>query len=198
LADGVAKFFAANVVVALEYLHQRGIIHRDVKPENLLLGADGYLTLVDFGLAKDVSNQPITHTFCGTPDYIAPEVLTHQGHGKAVDMWALGMLTYEMICGRPAFSSTAASTTLTYKNILEAEVVFPEWVEDVQADFIKRLLHKEPVKRLGMGSRGWKDIKSHTWFNRLDWAALSRKQIRAPVTPNVESPLDTSNFDFYD
>ena len=89
LSDGVAKFFVANVVLALEYLHERDIIHRDVKPENLVLGPDGYLTLVDYGLSKDISQHPHSYTFCGTPDYIAPEVLMHQGHGKPVDLWAV-------------------------------------------------------------------------------------------------------------
>ena len=138
-------FYAANVVLAFQYLHSYNIVYRDLKPENLIIDVDGYLKLTDFGFAKIVTNR--TYTLCGTPEYVAPEIIRCKGHGKEVDWWALGILMYEMLVGIDPFN--ANSPMETFKRILTADVVFPSKFYKDAKSLIKHLLNKDISKRYG-------------------------------------------------
>ena len=191
-----AKFYAAHVVLIFESLHGRSIIYRDLKPENLLLDAEGYLKLSDFGFAKRVDFK--TYTLCGTPEYIAPEVLLNKGHGKGVDWWTLGILTYEMLAGEPPFIDDDPMGI--YQQILSGKLSFPRGGFDKAArSLIKKLLTADLTRRYGCLKAGACDIKRSKWLDDFAWSDLLKRQLRAPIKPKLfGGPCDTSNFDEYD
>lgn len=195
--EPTAMFFAANVLLALEFLHSRGIVYRDLKPENLLLDVQGYIKMADFGFAKKVGDEK-TFTICGTPDYQAPEVIMRRGTTKVADYWALGVLIFEMLVGDPPFKSLTGDPWDTFRRTLSGRFYVPNFISDTAADLIFKLLQVNPEKRLGAGKLGAEEIKKHRWFSRLDWAKLEARQIPAPIKPRVRSPLDTTNFDIFD
>lgn len=195
--EHTAMFFAANVLLALEFLHSKGIVYRDLKPENLLLDTQGYIKMADFGFAKNIASDK-TYTICGTPDYQAPEVIMRRGTTKAADYWALGVLIFEMLVGDPPFKSLTGDPWDTFRRTLSGRFFVPNFISDAAADIIFKLLQVSPEKRLGSGRLGAEEIKRHRWFSRIDWAALEAKQIPAPIKPRVRNPLDTSNFDNFD
>ncbi|KAL0473661.1 NCU06240-like protein [Neurospora intermedia] len=191
----VAKFYAAEVTLALEYLHSRDIIYRDLKPENLLLDRHGHLKITDFGFAKRVPDK--TWTLCGTPDYLAPEVVSNKGYNKSVDWWSLGILIYEMLCGYTPFWD-GSSPMKIYENILKGKVRYPQWVNPDAQDLLERLITADLSKRLGNLYGGPQDVKSHPWFAEVTWDRLARKDIDAPYTPPVKAGAgDASQFDRY-
>lgn len=178
-------------------MHGKNIIFRDLKPENLLIGNDGYLRLTDFGFAK-ILNEGRTFTICGTPEYIAPEVILNQGHGKAVDWWTLGILIYEMHAGIDPFSDDDAMRI--YKNILKGKVSFPSSFEREAKDaksLIRHLLIADLSKRYGNLKNGVNDIKNHRWFSTFNWDDLIKHKIKPPYIPSVKSLGDVSNFEEY-
>lgn len=189
----MAQFYAAEVALALEYLHERNIIYRDLKPENLLLCHDGHLRLTDFGFAKLVPEN--TWTLCGTPDYLAPEIVMSRGYGKAVDWYALGVLIYEMLLGAPPFYHE--NQMKLYENIVHQAVRFPAGFDPVAKDLLEQLLEKNPVKRLGVLVGGAEDVKRHPWFRDVKWEAVAGLRMKAPYKPKVAHPGDASNFDEY-
>ncbi|BES94646.1 cgmp-dependent protein kinase [Nesidiocoris tenuis] len=194
--DSTACFFTACVILAMEYLHKRNIVYRDLKPENLLLDATGYVKLVDFGFAKKLaSSSGKTWTFCGTPEYVAPEVILNRGHDKAVDYWALGILMHELLTGAPPFS--AKDPMKTYTLILKGieSVSFPRHVTRTAQNLIKKLCKDVPGERLGSHHGGISDIKKHKWFQGFDWSGLELRTLSPPITPKICGPTDTSNFD---
>ncbi|KAG1669686.1 hypothetical protein FOA52_002070 [Chlamydomonas sp. UWO 241] len=195
--EAAAVFFAANVVLSLEFLHAKGIVHRDLKPENLLLDADGYLKLTDYGFAKYVGVDK-TYTICGTPDYQAPEAIMRRGTTKAADYWALGVLIFEMLVGDPPFKSATGDPWDTFRRTLSGRFYIPQFVSDTAADIIFKLLQVDPERRMGTGPNGAAVIKAHAFFANLDWAALEARTIEAPVKIAITSQLDTSNFDNFD
>lgn len=189
--EKVARFYAASIILAFEHMHQRDIIHRDLKPENVLVEKDGYIKLTDFGFAKIVEER--TWTLCGTPDYLAPEMITGQGHGKGVDWWTLGILIYEMIASYPPFYDD--DPMLTYARIARGKISFPKHFSKAAIDLVKRLLHPKPSKRLGVVKGGAEFVKSHPWFKGFDWDALVTKKLPAPFVPDLEGDDDMAFFD---
>jgi len=191
--EDTARFYAASVISAFEYMHARNIIYRDLKPENLLLDAQGYLKVTDFGFAKIVTGR--TYTLCGTPDYLAPEIVAGKGHGKGVDWWTLGILIFEMLSSYPPFYDE--DPMKTYAKIMHGKISFPTHFSKEAVDLIKKLLHHKPTKRLGVTKGGASAIKEHPWFDGFDWKALFDKKLVAPIIPQIKSPEDISNFDDY-
>lgn len=163
-----ACFYAACVVLMFEYMHSKNFIYRDLKPENLLISDDGYLKLTDFGFAKYVEGR--TYTLCGTPEYLAPEILLNKGHGKAVDWWTLGILIYEMNAGIDPF--TDEDPMAIYQKILKGKVKFPRQFDKNAKSIVKHLLVADLSKRYGNLKNGVNDIKQHRWFAQIDWNLL--------------------------
>lgn len=189
-----ALFYAAEITSALGYLHGLNIIYRDLKPENILLDSSGHIVLTDFGLCKeDVKPGGTTGTFCGTPEYLAPEVLQKQPYGRAVDWWCLGCVTYEMMCGLPPFYSRDCSEM--YTKILRDKLKFPDSVPIRARSFLEGLLARDPAIRLGGNVRDADAVKEHPFFSSIDWVALDKKELPAPFNPGVIDPMDLRNFD---
>ena len=188
------RFYGATIGLALDYLHNHGIIYRDIKPENILIGEDGYLKLIDFGMAKMVKGNEKATSFCGTPEYLAPEIITGEGHNRAADWWSYGILLFEMLCGIPPFYCD--NTERMYDLITNAELRFPKRVQlsEEAKDLIKNLLIKKQDKRLG-AKKGFEEIKSHPFFKGFDFDALLNKKLDAPFIPKLSGKLDVHNFD---
>ncbi|GMI62550.1 hypothetical protein ScalyP_jg6908, partial [Parmales sp. scaly parma] len=191
--NNTAKFYAAHVVLIFEFLHSKDFIYRDLKPENLLLDQTGYLKITDFGFAKRVAFK--TYTLCGTPEYIAPEVLLNKGHGKGVDWWTLGILVYEMLAGQPPFVDDDPMGI--YQQILAGKLNFPRYIDRNVKALIKKLLLADLTKRYGCLKAGADDIKKHKWFADMNWDNLIGRKLQAPILPQVSGASDTSNFDPY-
>jgi serine/threonine protein kinase len=191
--NDTAKYYAAQVSLAFEYLHSLTILYRDLKPENLLLDADGHCKVTDFGFAKKVEYR--TWTLCGTPEYLAPEIILSKGHGKSVDWWATGILCYEMLAGYPPFYDE--DPLGIYQKILEGKIKFPWHFDRHSKDLIKKLLTADLTKRLGTLKGGAEDVKRHKWFSDIDWEKLLARSVEPPIKPECKSKDDTSNFDSY-
>lgn len=194
-AEDRAKFYIAELVLALEHLHDNDIVYRDLKPENILLDANGHIALCDFGLSKaNLNNDGTTNTFCGTTEYLAPEVLLDEsGYTKMVDFWSLGVLIFEMCCGWSPFY--AENTQQMYKNIAFGKVRFPKEVLSIEGrSFVKGLLNRNPKHRLGSANDA-RELRAHQFFQDIDWALLKAKSIPPPFKPHLTSETDTSNFD---
>merc|ERR1719245_601056 len=194
-----ARFFAAQIVLVFHFLHKNHIVYRDLKPENCLIGVDGYLKLTDFGFAKRLAKKPHrTYTLCGTPEYIAPEILRNQGHGFPVDWWALGILLFEMFCGSPPFEDDDAMKI--YKKILVGAFTYPSGVKvpSRATSFISALLKQNPRQRLGSKEYGAMDVMGHEFFRGVSWNMILRRKVRAPYIPVVDGPNDPQHFEKYD
>lgn len=190
-----AKFYIAELIVALEHLHYNDIVYRDLKPENILLDAAGHVALCDFGLSKaHLHSNTTTNTFCGTTEYLAPEVLLDdKGYTKMVDFWSLGVLIFEMCCGWSPFY--AEDSQQMYKNIAFGKVRFPKDALSPEGrDFVKGLLNRNPKHRLG-ATHDARELMAHPFFKDVDWDMLKKKQIQPPYKPHVSSDDDISNFD---
>ncbi|XP_077593183.1 cGMP-dependent protein kinase 1-like isoform X2 [Stigmatopora nigra] len=193
--DATTRFYAACVMEALAELHCKGIIYRDLKPENIILDHRGYAKLVDFGFAKKVGLGKKTWTFCGTPEYVAPEIILNKGHDSSADCWSLGILIFELLSGSPPFSGS--DPMKTYNVILRGidMVEFPKKINKSATNLIKRLCRDNPSERLGNQKNGVKDIQKHKWFEGFNWDGLRQGTVESPFTPTVEGPLDNRNFD---
>uniref|UniRef100_A0A8C8BY60 cGMP-dependent protein kinase n=1 Tax=Oncorhynchus tshawytscha TaxID=74940 RepID=A0A8C8BY60_ONCTS len=193
--DSTTRFYTACVVEAFAYLHSKGIIYRDLKPENLILDHKGYAKLVDFGFAKKIEFGKKTWTFCGTPEYVAPEIILNKGHDISADYWSLGILMFELLTGSPPFSGP--DPMKTYNIILRGidMIEFPKKITKNAANLIKKLCRDNPSERLGNLKNGVKDIQKHKWFEGFNWEGLRKGTLTPPIIPNVISPMDTSNFD---
>ncbi|KAG7805689.1 hypothetical protein KL921_005392 [Ogataea angusta] len=190
----VAKFYAAEVLLALEYLHSKNIVYRDLKPENILLTRTGHIKLTDFGFAKEV--ETTTYTLCGTPDYIAPEVIAVQPYNKAVDWWSFGILIYEMLIGTTPFYDT--SPIKIYEKISKCEYDIPQFIESDAKSLIRGLVMKDVTFRLGNLRHGVDDIKYHPWFQEVVWENLLSGNIETPYEPNIPTGVgDSSQFELY-
>lgn len=188
------RFYAAEIALALQCLHDQTIVYRDLKPENVLLDEEGHIRLTDFGLSKEgVSNTKLTHTFCGTPEYLAPEVIHGQGYGTAVDWWSLGTLLFEMLTGLPPFYNQ--NLHVMYEKIVRGKLTFPAYLSSSARSVLTGLLTRDPKLRLGARG-GIEDLKRHPFFDGLDWDKLYRKEIIPPFKPAVtEGKMDTSYVD---
>ncbi|XP_065113274.1 protein kinase C, eta, b [Paramisgurnus dabryanus] len=191
-----AQFYAAEVTLALRFLHSKGIIYRDLKLDNVLLDSEGHCKLADFGMCKmDILDGRLTNTFCGTPDYIAPEIIMEEPYGVSVDWWALGVLLYEMLSGHAPFEADTEDEL--FECILRDEVIYSSWLSNEAEDILKGFLTRDPASRLGCTNRdgGEEAIAAHPFFAGLDWEKLNKREIRPPFTPRIESVEDVNNFD---
>ncbi|XP_053429352.1 serine/threonine-protein kinase Sgk2 isoform X6 [Nycticebus coucang] len=188
-----ARFYAAEVASAIGYLHSLNIIYRDLKPENILLDCQGHIVLTDFGLCKEgVEPKETTSTFCGTPEYLAPEVLRKEPYDRAVDWWCLGAVLYEMLQGLPPFYSQDVAQM--YDNILHQPLQIPGGRTVAACDLLQGLLHKDQKQRLG-SKADFLEIKNHVFFSPINWDDLYHKRLIPPFNPNVEGPADLKHFD---
>lgn len=188
------RFYGAEIISALGYLHEQGIIYRDLKLENLLLDKDGHIKIADFGLCKEeITYGRTTKTFCGTPEYLAPEVLEDNDYGRAVDWWGLGVVMYELMCGRLPFYNR--DHDVLFELIIMEEVKFPRTLSQEAKDLLSGLLAKDPHKRLGGGPDDYKDITRHPFFLPISWSDLVQRKIPPPFKPQVVSDTDTRYFE---
>ncbi|XP_076867862.1 serine/threonine-protein kinase N2 isoform X2 [Brachyhypopomus gauderio] len=188
------RFYAACVLLGLEFLHQNKIVYRDLKLDNLLMDADGFVRIADFGLCKEgMGHGDRTSTFCGTPEFLAPEVLTDSTYTRAVDWWGLGVLIYEMLVGESPFPGDDEEEV--FDSIVNDEVRYPRFLSPESVSIIQKLLQKSPEKRLGAGEQDACEVKTHRFFQGLDWEALLAKRIKPPFLPTIKAPQDVSNFD---
>jgi protein kinase A len=201
--EPTARFYAAEIVLVLEFLHEQkdGVAYRDLKPENLLLDAQGHIKLVDFGFAKRLGthgDRPVeTYTLCGTPEYLAPEVIHNKGHTAAVDWWALGILIYEFLTGYPPFWHQ--NPIEIYKQIVEKPVLFPvePRISDEAQDIIRSFCTVDRSRRLGNISGGAQCVKDHPFFRDVNWDDVYNRVHRGPIMPPVRYPGDAQCFDSY-
>ncbi|XP_068461011.1 cGMP-dependent protein kinase 2 [Clinocottus analis] len=195
--EPTAKFCVGCVTEAFDYLHRKGVLYRDLKPENLMLDTEGYIKLVDFGFAKKIRCGQKTWTFCGTPEYVAPEIILNKGHNFSVDFWSLGILVFELLTGSPPFSGS--DQMMTYTFILKGieKMDFPKKITKRPEDLIRKLCRRNPSERLGNLKNGITDIKKHRWFNGFNWEGLKVMTLPSPLKRDLTGPTDHGYFDSY-
>lgn len=193
-----ARFYAAEMVLALEYLHTSGVVYRDLKPENVLIDAEGHIRLTDFGLSKSglKDRDGRTESFCGTPEYLAPEIIKDKEYGYSVDWYSFGLVVYEMLTGINPFK-TGQDLSLVEKmnEILNKEIPIPKKLSIEARDFLKQILRKEPTTRIGCREAGVDELKAHPFFKSIDWMQLYRKETEPPFVPSTRQASDVSNVD---
>ncbi|CAI2355831.1 unnamed protein product [Caenorhabditis sp. 36 PRJEB53466] len=190
--EEMAQFYLAEVIVALSYLHSLNIIYRDLKTENVVLDVSGHVKLVDFGSCKDnVTGRSQAKTLCGTIEYMAPEMLLKSGHGRPVDWWSLGIFFIEMLTNRTPFYDKDSKKMK--KKIFECQLILPEHMTDAAADLVKKLIVPDPDSRLGSGPTDSEEIKSHPFFNNIDWNKAAERQLEAPIKPENEDAPKAEN-----
>lgn len=197
--ENIAKFYASNILLGLEVLHENHIVYRDLKPENVLIDKDGYAKITDFGLSKEnIQGNKQATSFCGTPEYLAPETLFRTGTGKASDWWSFGAIIYEMLTGLPPFYDKNRQEL--YNNIKNMEIDFytdsdlnDKNVSDEAKDLLAKLLVKDPTQRLGGSEKDAQEIKDHPWFT--GWEQIINKTAKPPYIPNLPNDDDVGHFD---
>ncbi|XP_072277567.1 ribosomal protein S6 kinase alpha-1 isoform X4 [Pyxicephalus adspersus] len=188
------KFYLAELALGLDHLHSLGIIYRDLKPENILLDEEGHIKLTDFGLSKEsIDHEKKAYSFCGTVEYMAPEVVNRQGHSHSADWWSYGVLMFEMLTGSLPFQGKDRKETMTL--ILKAKLGMPQFLSSEAQGLLRALFKRNPANRLGSGIDGAEEIKRHPFFSTIDWNKLYRREISPPFKPAVTQPDDTYYFD---
>lgn len=196
LSEDATRFYTACVASMFAYMHSFDIIYRDLKPENLLVDKDGYLKLVDFGFAKELKDGSKTYTLCGTPDYLAPEIIRGTGHGKGVDWWCLGVFAYELVASYAPFYADQPKQTYTMI-CSDQPISYPSRFSPELKGLVDGLLQRKVTERFVVIKGGVDRIKQHPWFAGFDWAGLEARKIRPPYQVNITSRSDSSNFDDY-
>ena len=191
------KFYAAHIVCILDYMHNKNIVYRDIKPENFMIYNNGYLKLIDLGLAKDISEDNRTFTCCGTPQYTAPEVIKGEGYDISVDWWSFGIILYEMLIGSVPFDNENGDVADIYDKIIKNEYTIPKDIDESAKNLIRKLLKTNPNKRIGCNHNKIKDIFDHPFFDNFDWNNFIFSKLQPPYVPFVNSQSDTTNFDVY-
>ncbi|CDS07382.1 hypothetical protein LRAMOSA01331 [Lichtheimia ramosa] len=191
--ERVARFYLAELVLALGHLHSLGIVYRDLKPENCLLDADGHVMLTDFGLSKVALGDGRANTVCGTAEYMAPEILMEMHYDKCVDWWSLGILMYEMLTGDTPFRASNKKKTLDA--IRKKKPQIPNYVTSDAKDMLNKFLRKNPNTRLGYGDDGTEQVKAHKWFRRINWTSIKERKVTPPLKPKITDPELAENFD---
>ena len=182
------RLYVAELALAIEHLHRNGIVYRDIKPENILIAPDGHLKLTDFGLSKDISKTKCTSTFCGTAEFMPPEIVEKKFYTFSVDWWELGVLTYEMLFGRNPFHD--ANRTKMFTKICTRDPVFPGNVDPNVKDFIMKLLTKNPAERGSL-----RKLRDHPFWNGLNFDDVLAKRVTPEYIPSINDPRDADNFD---
>jgi len=189
-----AKFYACEVLLALEYFHKNNIVYRDLKLDNILLTLEGHIKITDYGLCKEnMYHGATTNTFCGTPEFMAPEILLEKPYDRSVDWWAFGVLIYEMLLGQSPFRGDDEEEI--FEAILEDDILYPINMSRDSVSLLQKLLTKDPSKRLGSGPNDAEDIKRHPYFKHVKWDKILNKEISPPYKPKINSKTDVSNFD---
>ena len=189
-----AKFYLVEIILAIEFLHKNNMMYRDLKPENVLLDKNGHIKIADFGLSKILSREnEKTYTICGTPQYLAPEILSSEGYDNAVDWWSLGCLMYKMLIGIDAFKFSKDQSLSP--EMYEIEILIPDYVTKEANDLIRKLLVINPKKRLGSGPGGAEKIKNHSYFKGINWEKAWNKELTPPFIPDIKDDLDLKYFD---
>ena len=188
------KFYISEIILALIYLHKNNILYRDLKPENILLDEQGHIKLTDFGLSKIVNdiNKDKTYTICGTPEYVAPEVLLNKGYNKSADWWSLGIVLYEMLCGETPFKEARERLDI---NIYYKPIYQNKLISDIAFDLIQKLCEINVNLRLGSSENEFEEISKHKFFNGIDWKKLENKEIKPSFIPIITNMEDVRNFD---
>ncbi|KAK1168290.1 ribosomal protein S6 kinase alpha-3 isoform X3 [Acipenser oxyrinchus oxyrinchus] len=188
------KYYLAELALALDHLHSLGIIYRDLKPENILLDEEGHIKLTDFGLSKEsIDHEKKAYSFCGTVEYMAPEVVNRRGHSQSADWWSFGVLMFEMLTGTLPFQGKDRKETMTM--ILKAKLGMPQFLSSEAQSLLRMLFKRNPANRLGAGTDGVEEIKRHQFFSTIDWNKLFRRELHPPFKPATSRPDDTFYFD---
>lgn len=194
--EEVTKFYGAQIALGLEHIHKMGLVYRDLKPENIMLDYKGFLKITDFGFCKKIKER--TYTLCGTPEYIAPEIIQNKGYGQSVDWWSFGILLYEMSAGYSPFSIGDPSQMEMFEKICSGEFKCPSSFNLNQKHLIQHLVQTDLTKRYGNLKNGVEDIKGHTWFKTINWMELYNQSMKPSFVPKVSGPGDYSQFDKFD
>ncbi|KAH0788077.1 Pkinase-domain-containing protein [Histomonas meleagridis] len=189
----VTRFYAAEILLVFQMLHSKGYVYRDLKPENLVFNAEGHIKFIDFGFAKRIVDR--TYTLCGTPEYLAPEIIRGEGSSFCSDWWAYGILIYEFLVGQTPFVDE--NENKMYQKICRGQVYFPDYIDPITADFLEGLLTVDATHRLGCTAIGAEEIKQHQWFQGIDWSKVYHMRYQPPLVPIVEDDGDSSNFADY-
>lgn len=194
LMEDTAIFYLSQILLALQHLHNHGVIYRDLKPENIMLDREGHVKLTDFGCVKESSDEEVTYTFCGTVEYMAPEIINRSGrHGKEVDWWSFGILIHDMLTGSPPFTGNNRRTVT--ERVLKAKLPVKKYLTPDARDILKRLLNRKVENRLGYGASDAEAIKQHRFFSTVDWSAVLERRTVPPFRPALQGDDDVSNFD---
>jgi len=193
-SEGRCRFYSSEILLAIEYLHKLAIIYRDLKPENVLLDGGGHVKLTDFGLSKEgIQDNFSAKSMCGTPEYLAPEIIEKRGHGKAVDWYSLGALMFEMLTGLPPFYTHDREKL--FRDIRRGDLQYPQYIGAAVKSLLQGLLNLDPSRRLGGGVTDAEEVKAHPFFSGIDWEAVYLRRVQPPFQPNLSAKTDVKYFE---